>query len=442
MCHVAILWEGDSYPLAAAQQMLFGKMLYIGIWFDKPPLLAAFYLLEGARAGWPLRLTGALYALLACWIAYAFARDLWTRREGLGAAGLLALFLIFDYPSAAIPVASDLLMLAPHMAAVWMAWKKRPFWSGVLAGVAFWISPKGVFVALVCVLWSPVDIVWITCGFAAVGAVAAAVLWGFGALMPYWREVWLWGRLYAEGTFLESPLRSGLARTGGWIWFHAALVVAAVWFLWREAKLERVRWIGWVLIALAGVAAGLRFFPRYYFLLLAPVVPMAARGFTTLGRRRDYIALLLLIPLTRFGPSYVAALANPAWRDTAMDRESRAAAATIREMAKPGDTLFVWGYRPEIYVYTRLPAATIYLDSQPLTGVPADRHLTQSEPVETGAPARRRAQLVHSDPTFIVDGLGPYNPRLAITQYPDLRAWLADYRLAARSGNCVIYRRR
>ena len=42
-----------------------------------------------------------------------------------------------------IPLASDLLMLAPHLAAVWMAYRRRPFWSGVLAGVAFWISPKG-----------------------------------------------------------------------------------------------------------------------------------------------------------------------------------------------------------------------------------------------------------------------------------------------------------
>ena len=42
-----------------------------------------------------------------------------------------------------MPVASDLLMLAPHLAAVWMAYRRRPFWSGVLAGVAFWISPKG-----------------------------------------------------------------------------------------------------------------------------------------------------------------------------------------------------------------------------------------------------------------------------------------------------------
>ena len=136
LCHIDILWEGDAYPLAAAQQMARGKVLYRDIWFDKPPLLPAAYLLFGARDGAALRIAGALYALLVCWIAYGFARDRWSPREGAWAAGLMGFFLVFDFPSSVIPVASDLLMVAPHLAAVWMAWKRRPFESGLLAGVA------------------------------------------------------------------------------------------------------------------------------------------------------------------------------------------------------------------------------------------------------------------------------------------------------------------
>jgi hypothetical protein len=41
-----------------------------------------------------------------------------------------------------------------------------------------------------------------------------------------------------------------------------------------------------------------------------------------------------------------------------------------------------------------------------------------------------------------VDGLGPYNPRLAITEYADLREWLANYREAGRTAGTVIYRRK
>ena len=113
-----------------------------------------------------------------------------------------------------------------------------------------------------------------------------------------------------------------------------------------------------------------------------------------------------------------------------------------RRQARPGDTLFVWGYRPELYVYSRLPAATVWLDSQPLTGVPADRHLQLSAPVETEQAARRRAELARSTPSFVLDGLGLYNPRLAITNYPDLRDWLAGYAEVARVGQTIVYQRR
>ena len=439
LCHLGILWEGDSYPLAAAGQMLHGKALYREIWFDKPPLLAVAYLLFGAAPGWPLRLFDAAYALLACWIAWRFARDLWSEAEAMWAAGLLAFFFCFDIPSAVIPVASDLLMVAPHLAAVWLAFRRRAFLCGLMAGVAFWINPKGALVAAVCAVWFPAGIPFMIAGFAAVSAAIAAWLAATGALGAYWDELWRWGQLYAARPFVENPVSNGFWRTLNWAGFHAAPVIAAGWFLAKTN--HKLRWLAWLLLAIAGVAAGMRFFPRYYFLLLAVLVMMAARGMMMLGRKRDFVALLLLIPLTRFGPTYVRALTDAQWRDTAMDRDSRDAAAIVRTRAHPGDTIFVWGYRPELYPYTRLAAGTMYLDSQMLTGVPADRHLTQSEPVETGTPRSRREALAQTGPTFVLDGLGPYNPRLAITRYPELRGWLSHYREVNRTAETIIYER-
>jgi hypothetical protein len=247
-------------------------------------------------------------------------------------------------------------------------------------------------------------------------------------------------------------VKNGLLRTLNWAGFHAAIVIAAVmawagmaWaatargVAWNE---ERRRWAVWLLISLAGVAAGLRFFPRYYFQILPVVALLAARGLAEMrGRRLAGAVLLLAIPLVRFAPTYFMAARDAGWRDTAMDRDSRAAAAMVSAAAQRGDTLFVWGYRPEIYVYAHLPAATRFLDSQPLTGVPADRHLTQSTPVETQESRARRAELAASRPTFVVDGLGEYNRRLAVTEFGDLRAWMAGYREVGRSAGSVIYRR-
>lgn len=434
LCHVGILWEGDTLPLAAAGQMLHGRMLYRDIVFDKPPITVLYYLLPGAQAGGALRLVGALYVLLACWLAYRLGRRLWAEREGWWAAGLLAFFLTFDVPSSVIPVASDLMMLAPHLAAVWMAVERRPFLAGVLAGVAFWINPKGLLVAAACALWYPAGAAWMALGFAAVSAAACGWLAASGALGPWWEQVWRWGRLYAGSPFVESPWRNGLLRTANWVGFHIAAVAAAALAL-RGAKSRA--WVGWLALSLAGVALGLRFFPRYYFLLLPAVTVLAARGMAL----QPKLAILLVLPLVRFAPSYWAAATDSNWRDIRMDRESRAAAAAVLRLSKPGDTLFIWGYRPEIYTYTGLPAANRFIDSQPLTGVPADRHLTQSEPVEVEGPRERRGELTRSQPAFVLDGIGPYNPRLAITAYPELHNWLADYREVARAGQTVIYRR-
>ena len=438
LCHVEILWAEETLPLAAAQQMRAGKVLYRDIWFDKPPVAPVLYRVLGGEAGWLLRAAGALYALLCCWIAFAFARDLWGEREGCWAAGLLGFFLIFDFPSSAIPLAADLLMLAPHMAAVWMAWKRRPLVAGVLAGVAFAVSPKGLFVLAVCAWWAPSAM--LAAGFAAVTGIASMWMWSAGALAGYWDEVWRWGRVYAATTFVENPVGNGMVRTLNWAGFHAGIVVAAA-LVWKEIT---ARWAVWLGLSAIGVAAGFRFFPRYYFQLLPVVVLLAARGFAQAPMRswRMYVpVVLLLVPLVRFAPTYVTAARGVEWRDAAMDRDSRAVAAKLRSTAQTGDTLFVWGYRPEIYVYSQLPAASRYLDSQPLTGVPADRHLTQSAPVETEGARTRREELARTRPEFIVDGLGVYNPRLAIGAFEDLRAWMANYREVARSGQSVVYRR-
>jgi hypothetical protein len=319
--------------------------------------------------------------------------------------------------------------------------------------VAFWISPKGVFVVAACALWYPGGIPLMAAGWAAVSGVALAWLWSCGALAPYWREVWQWGLLYA-GTPLAEPFRNGLLRTANWMGFHAAACVAAAWFAvtgWRGMRSRQptgrrtapaLRWAGWITLSAVGVAAGLRFYPRYYFLLLPVVVLMAARGFTVMGRCRVCVAALLLIPLARFGPTYATALTGAAWRDTAMDQESRAAAALIQANSHPGDTLFVWGYRPDIYVYSSLNAATMFLDSQPLTGIPADRYLTPYAPMEQDDdPRRNRAALAATRPAIVaVTAASAGNPRLDIAQYADLQAWFAQYRQVARTRDTVIFR--
>ncbi|HEX4593195.1 MAG TPA: hypothetical protein VH157_02915 [Bryobacteraceae bacterium] len=423
----------EAYPTAAAIQLLNGKSLYRDVWFDKPPLLAYTYLLWGARVEVPLRIAGAAFVFLCCLAAWKFARELWGPREGLAAAVATGFFLTFGIPSAVMALAPDLLMVLPHLAAVYLAWRGRIFWSGLLAGVALLVNAKAVFVLAACALWAGAAWPWLLLGFAIPNA--AAFAW-FG--QPYFDEVWRWGALYSEQALAPAI---GLMRTLNWAGFHCALVAGAAYAFWKE---KNWRMAGWLLLSLIAIAAGWRFFPRYYFQVLPVMALMAARGYVLLGRRRVVLLLLLLIPLARFGPRYVM-LANdllhdrPAdWSDLALNQDSHAAADRIDR----NGTLLVWGYRPDIFAYTRMPAGSRFLDSQPLTGVLADRHLTSAEPAAPELAARNRRELIQTTPTWIVDGLGPLNPALAITNYPDLRDWLAGYQEVGRTRYTVIYKQK
>ena len=437
LCHSGIVWVEEAYPTAAAIQILHGKALYREIWFDKPPLSAFVYLLWDARVGVILRIAGAAFVFACCWMLWRFGRDLWGPREGLAAALLLGFYLTFGIPAAVMALAPDLLMVLPHIAAVYLAWRGRPFLSGLVAGVALLVNAKAFFVLGACLFFAWSGAPWLIAGFFIPNI--AALIW-FGG--PYINEVWRWGFLYSRQGFAFA---TGFVRTANWAGFQCALVIGAAVALWKE---NRWRWkmTAWLLVSLAAVAAGWRFFPRYYFQLLPVMALLAARGYTLLGRWRPVILALMLIPLVRFGPRYAMLASDLAhgrethWSDVALNQDSKAVADKIEHSGSLAGTLLVWGYRPDVFAYTRMSAGTRFLDSQPLTGVLADRHLTSSQPAAPEWAARNRRELVASDPTWIVDGLGPLNPALAITNFPDLQDWLAGYREVGRTRFSIIYR--
>jgi len=428
LCHAGIVWVEEAYPTAAAIQILHGKGLYRDTWFDKPPLSAYLYLLWDARIGIPLRIAGTVFIFLCCLMIWQFARHMWGPREGLAAALLLGFFLTFGIPSAVMALAPDLLMVLPHIAAVYLAWRGRAFLSGLVAGIALLVNAKAVFLLAACALWTWRSLPLTMLGFALPNL--AAFLW-FGE--PYIQEVWRWGALYSEQTFAFA---TGITRTLNWAGFQCALVVAAAYALWKE---KHWRMLAWLLLFLVAVAAGWRFFPRYYFQLLPVAVLLAARGYTLLGRWRAVVWVLLLIPLARFGPRYVMlASGQTEWSDLAMNQDSHEAAGKIGTQG----SLLVWGYRPDVFAYTRMPAGSRFLDSQPLTGVLADRHLNSSEVIAPEWAAQNRRELTGTKPDWIVDGLGPLNNRIAITEYPDLREWLGSYQEVGRTKFSIIYKRR
>ncbi|HEY2843702.1 MAG TPA: hypothetical protein VGJ09_08635, partial [Bryobacteraceae bacterium] len=407
---------------------------------------------------WPLRVFSSLVDAVACATAFRFASALWGRREGFCAAALLAFSLIFYLPSATIPMEPDTLMILPHLAAVYLAWRNKPLAAGAAAGVAFALNIKGLMALAVCLLFAPAAWPLLLAGF----ILPNALLWGWllsqHAFSAYIESVWRWGLLYAGAPPGDSPVDSALLRLRNWLGFHAALAMASAWYWTRtEESGTRRRMLDWAALSLAAAGVGWRFSPHYLNQLLPPLAIAGARGLSLLleerrvGLRR-FAALALLaaavVPMVRFGPRYFQLAADDlagrahTWNDVALDQESRQAAQRIGAFARAGDSIFIWGYRPNLVVYTRLPVASRMWESQPLTGVPADRHLRDARSVDPAWAQRNRAELVRSAPSILVDGLSAYNPRLDIGNYADLAAWFKRYCVVGpgRIGGVAIYR--
>lgn len=440
LCHKDVVWVEEGYPIAAALEMLRGKVLYRDIWFDKPPLFAGWYLLSGAATGWLLRLMGALLVTACSGCAWLLARRLWREREATLAAALLAFFLNFGIPGAVMAAAPDQLMIPLHLLAILFCVRGQPFLAGAACGIALLVNPKAPFVFVACLAWHWRKPHLLAAGAAAANLPALAWMQWNGSLIPYFDQVWRWGMLYSRDTFVTQPLTEALQRTLNWAGFQAAIVIGAMLAAWRHRDAETRRLLFWTAISFAAVCAGLRFFPRYYFHLLAPVVILGARGLAPL-RRRDWAVLaLLVIPLVRFGPRYAQVAMGRPWSDLALHDDARQAAGFV--LQNRAQSILVWGYRPEVYAYSRVPAATPWLDSQPLTGVMADRHLVSSTPTAVDWAVQNRSRLVGFEPDIILDGLGPLNPSLAISNYPDLKPWLDRYQVAGANPSFTYYVRR
>ena len=118
------------------------------------------------------------------------------RREGLAAALLLGFYLTFGIPAAVMALAPDLLMVLPHIAAVYLAWRGRPFLSGLTAGIALLVNAKAFFVLAACLFFAWRGAGWLLGGFLIPNIVA--LIW-FGR--PYVDQVWRWGAIYSAETF-------------------------------------------------------------------------------------------------------------------------------------------------------------------------------------------------------------------------------------------------
>lgn len=166
--------------------------------------------------------------------------------------------------------------------------------------------------------------------------------------------------------------------------------------------------VGLLLCAILAVILPGRGFGHYWFFVFGPVLLAsgtvlgpAVRWLGAYGPRVHRAALLAL------GPVLLALPVNhrfAAGRDTVLAREMtgrptvQEAGEKLRTLARPGDTLAVWGWRAELHVYSQLPQGTREAHTQ---------WLIQDIPQRDYYRQRFLADLARTKPRFIADAVGP-----------------------------------
>jgi 4-amino-4-deoxy-L-arabinose transferase-like glycosyltransferase len=272
------LYEDDGLWVTAAEEMLRGKALYSGIYFDKPPALplvyAGLFKIFGTHI-LIIRLFTIAYSVAVSAVLYKFGSWLYDKRAGLIAAAMFAFFSTTAASGHTQGFDTDFLMILPYTASAYLLTRggleKRTWLSvagGAVAGLAVQVNPKGVFdlvffALLLFAVWfrpyyarAAASQVWGNAGRVRLISVLRLLvlsLAGFvigslpfilylaatHSLSPYWLYVWVWGFRYANYNSLLSIVALGLRVNVGYFALNSTLLITVVFVVVNTIKRAR-----------------------------------------------------------------------------------------------------------------------------------------------------------------------------------------------------------
>lgn len=419
--------------------------------------------------------TGRVVGLLLEWGQVAFVYLALRHVFGDRRAGLLALPLatlmiclfFWDF----VPYCSELAPTFLSALAVWLGTTAfaangrmqsiaRLAASGAVLGVLpfskFQVLPIGAGIGAVLAVWTLAQPD--TPGrdrlrhLAAFGGGALAVLislmlglYASGLAADFYRSYVVHNLNYAQARALPWSdslyvLRYLSTTAWGFATFHAALLIL-LGVSFRAARRAHWRWLllGWIglLAAYIAVLTPGRLYPHYLLFLAWPLTLAAGVQFGHLidearplrGWAWLWIALTVVPQLVERGweRPELARLIRPVapWHDVA---------GFINRVKQPGDSLAVWGWRPELYVDTQLPQATRegHTNAQLAEG-----------PLREYYRHRFLEDLRRNRPAFFIDSVGPddfgHRQRAsdAHEAFPELAAHVRDAYVAVNPANSI-----
>jgi hypothetical protein len=407
-----------------------GDLPYVDVFDHKPPglylLIAMGQLIPGSLGAWTTSwvLSVGAVVLTGIVVADTLRRLGWGRIAWFVAA--LCVAELASFPLARGGGAGETIGVLPAVAALRVvaigpASARRQFTGGVLAGLAAAVTLQAAAVLLALLVAAVVRqdrttdsrstgrllaAVWIVVGAASVTAWLVALLGTAGATGAAVQAVVNYNRAFASlGAFDDSMAAEAL---------HALLVLSpllipALLGLPRTLRDPSLRPIALgSLTWLAGVCAAIlvqgRLEVHYVTMLVPPLALLAAGGLSFAPHviprqvRATVDAGLMVAALLVFGILSVTETAMALESRAAKAAHSRAIASWIGANSQPGDSIFVWGNAPEVYLDANRPPASPYVYLLPLT-TPG----YVSEPIVEGV----LADWTAAPPAVIIDAGSP-----------------------------------
>ena len=485
----ATLWNVDeSIHAAVARTLLDGGTLYRDTIDQRTPLtywlFAGVFSVFGDNNLFAVRLLLSVALAAVAFLLFLIARRARGTAAGLWAAGIFAALSTNLMPASdAFAAHTEWAVIAFTAAGAWWFWRYSAaptVRSGTVGGALFalaFLSKQPALLdfaaPLATALWLAASGTWswraagrtlagLLTGFAAV--VGLAVLWfaAAGSLSDALFYTWTYNLRYygPEISALDrasSALQPFLLLAGAYPAVLVAGLVAAALLLIRLVQLRPTSdqkaanaWhcflLVWSATSLAGAASGGRGFDHYTiqclpaFSLAAALVLAEAPGWagSLRGGLRHTFRPAVLVALTIAAVSIVwkplTALSTPhPPLDPALE-----SAAFLRERTTAADSLFVWGYNPDIYLYADRKPASRFVYCSFLTGlIPwtnLDPQKDTAYAIVPGSMDTLLDELTHNRPAAIVDcspGLHRNFHKYPIARFPQLQSLLDhDYAVA------------
>jgi hypothetical protein len=485
-----------TYPLGRdqgefavlARGMLAGRAPYTELWNPKPPAVFLTYAAALAAFGHTPEAVRAIdfsfYPAVALLLVGLGAQ--WGGRARVGLWAALVFGVVYFRETFWTLTQNDGLALVPLVAMAWLVWqgdgpRRGVRWlaAGACLGAAFWFKYPFVLIGAALFAWHAVgrwprgvlavarDALAFALGAAVVFALGAAGLAAAGALGTWWESARVTSAYTALGfspAAFADAMRTGLeTRAAAW----GVLAVLAAFGVWAAGKTGVRRARSFALVWLAASAGVMlvqaKGYDYHWLPMLAPLVLLAAVGVVAvldapwsarIGQARVHgaaaaagVAVLAVSVWPAAWPYLTGAESRVAYDGRFIAGEfdageSRRVALLLREQVVPGDSLTIWGFRPEIYFLSGLNPATRFIFHFPLVGAWYPPEWRDEHAAVLWAAMPPRVIVAQADWMPWVTGIDADSNTL-LQQYPALNAWLmANYQPQTQIGNLFIWERR